>query len=67
MREAATQLVGLIKGVETKTRNRILKEHGIVAESAGATRTAPKNYTEMSAEEIEKEITRAKSGGGAIW
>ena len=67
MREAATQLVGLIKSVETKARNRTLKEHGIVAEPAGATRTPPKSYDEMSAEDFEKEITRAKSGGAAIW
>lgn len=67
MREAATQLVGLIKSVETKARNRVLKDHGIVAESSGATRTPPKNFNEMNPEDFEKEITRAKSGGAPIW
>lgn len=67
MREAATSLVGLIKSVETKARNKALREHGIKAEPAGATRQTPKNFSEMSNEDFEKEIARAKSGGMPIW
>lgn len=67
MRESATALVGLVKSVATKERNRVLREHGIKAEPAGATRSAPKNYAEMSDEDIEKEIARARSGGPSLW
>jgi hypothetical protein len=68
MREAATQLVGLIKSVETKVRNETLRKHGITPEPTGGTRNPPKNYAEMSPEEIEKEISRAKSGGApGLW
>lgn len=67
MRESAAQLVGLIKGVETKVRNRILREHGIKAEPAGTTRSAPKNWSDMSREEFEKEMERVKAGGTSLW
>jgi hypothetical protein len=63
MREEASQLVALIKSVETKARNRTLREHGITPAPAGTTAPPPKNYAEMSTEEIEKEISRVKSGG----
>lgn len=68
MRESATALVGLIKSVATKARNKALKDAGVTAEPAGSTRQTPKNYAEMSAEDIEKEISRAKSGGSpGLW
>lgn len=67
MREAAAQLVGLIKGVETKVRNRVLRENGIKAEPAGSTRSQPKNWSEMSKEDFEKELERVKSGGASLW
>lgn len=67
MRESATALVALIKSVETKARNAVMKEHGIKAEPTGTSRTPPKSYGDMSADEIEKEIERAKSGGTTLW
>ena len=66
MRESATSLVGLIKNVETKARNKALREHGIKAEPAGATRQPPKNFASMSDEDFEKELARAKSGGSSL-
>lgn len=67
MRESATSLVGLVKGVETKVRNKVLREHGIKAEPAGSARSAPKDYGSMSDEDFEKELARARSGGAPIW
>lgn len=67
MREEATALVGLIKSVATRERNRVLKEHGIKAEQSGATRTPPKNYGEMSNEDFEKELSKIKGGGSSFW
>lgn len=67
MRESATALVALIKSVETKARNAVMKEHGIKAEPTGTSRTPPKSYADMSAEEIEKEIAKAKAGGSTLW
>lgn len=67
MRESAAQLVGLIKGVETKVRNKVLREHGLKAEPAGATRQPPKNWAEMSSEDFQKELERVKSGGNSLW
>jgi hypothetical protein len=54
MREAATSLVGLIKSVSTKTRNKVLQENGIKAEPAGNTRKPPADYESMSDEDFEK-------------
>lgn len=65
MRESATALVGLIKSVATKERNRVLKDNGIVPEPAGSTRTPPKNFAEMSDEEFEK--FRAARRGSSLW
>lgn len=68
MRETASAVVALIKGVETKVRNETLRKHGITPEPSGTNRPPPKNYSEMSAEDIEKEISRAKSGGAkSLW
>ena len=63
MREAATSLVGLIKSVETKARNKALRDAGVKADPTGATRQPPKNYATMSDEDFEKEIARARGGG----
>ena len=54
LRQSATSLVGLIKSVQTKARNRALAEHGIKAEPAGSRRTAPVDYASMSDEDFEK-------------
>lgn len=54
MRESATALVGLIKSVATKARNKALKDAGVNAEPAGSTRTPPVDYASMSLEEFEK-------------
>lgn len=67
MREAATALVGLIKSVETKARNKALSEHGIKAEPAGTTRTPPKDFAAMSDEEFEKVMAQNRAGGPPIW
>lgn len=67
MRESATALVGLIKSVATKARNKALQEAGVKADPTGATRQPPKNYGAMSEEDFEKEIARARSGGAPIW
>lgn len=68
MRDSAAQLVGLIKRVETRTRNRVLKERGLTADATGATRGTPKNYANMSDEDFEKELARGKSGGApSLW
>ena len=65
MRESATSLVGLIKSVVTKARNQALKEAGVTAEPAGSTRTPPKDFGAMSAEEFEK--FRAERKGSDLW
>jgi len=68
MRESASALVTLIKAVETKAKNKALAEHGIKPEPAGSSRSQPKNYAEMSDEDIEKEIARSRSGGvQSLW
>jgi hypothetical protein len=67
MRASAARVVALVKGVETKARNKALSDAGIKAEPVGTTRPAPKDYARMSAEDIEKEIARARSGGESLW
>lgn len=67
MRESATGLVALINSVATKAKNQTLREHGIKAEPAGATRQPPKDYRSMKPEDFEKEIARAKGGGDSLW
>lgn len=54
MRESATSVVALIKSVSTKTRNKVLAEHGIKAEPAGATRKPPVDFNSMPQDEFEK-------------
>jgi len=67
MRESATALVGLIKSVATKARNQALKEAGVNPEPISGTRSKPKSYADMSTEDFEKEIARAKGGGSSLW
>lgn len=67
MRESAAQLVGLVKGIETKVRNRVLREHGIKAEPGGTNRQPPKNWADMSSEDFQKELERVKAGGPSLW
>jgi hypothetical protein len=67
MRESATSLVGLIKGVATKARNAALREAGVSPAPVGGNASKPKDYAGMSDEEIEQEINRAKSGGAPVW
>jgi hypothetical protein len=66
MRESASSLVGLIKSVETKARNRALKEAGVEAPATGATRTPKKSFDSMTDDEIEAEIQKARGGPG-LW
>ena len=54
MRESATSIVALVKGVATAVRNEVLAEHNISAEAAGSTRQPPKDYAAMSDEEFNK-------------
>lgn len=54
MRESAVALVGLIKSVSTKARNKTLAEHGIKAEQTGSTRKPPTDYANMSEEDFNK-------------
>lgn len=54
MRESATSIVALVKGVATAVRNEVLAEHGINAEASGATRQPPKDFAAMSDEEFRK-------------
>ena len=65
MRESATALVGLIKTVSTKARNKALKEAGVTAEPAGSTRQPPKDFNAMSDEEFEK--FRRTRQGSSLW
>ena len=67
MRESATALVALIKSIETKAKNAALAEHGITPEPVSGKRTPPKSYDQMSDEEFEKEIARARGGGASLW
>lgn len=54
MREAASNLVSLIKNVSTKARNKALAEAGVKAEPTGASRKPAKSVNDMSDEEFLK-------------
>lgn len=54
MRDAATALVGLIKSVSSKARNKALAEAGVKADPAGAVRSKPVNYETMPRDEFLK-------------
>jgi hypothetical protein len=54
IREAASALVGLVKNVSTKARNKTLAEHGMKAESSGQSRKPPVDYGSMSDEDFLK-------------
>lgn len=54
IRESAASVVALIKSVSTKTRNRVLKEHGIEAPGSTGPRTPPRDYAAMSDEDFLK-------------
>lgn len=63
MRASAAALVSLVKSVEAKTRNKVMKDFGLKAEPAGTSRSAPKDYASMSDEDFEKEMALARAGG----
>lgn len=54
VRESAAALVGLIKSLETKVRNKTLAEHGLKAETSGSARKPLPNFETMSDEDFEK-------------
>jgi len=54
LRENATSLVGLIKNVETKVRNKVLADNGITAPASGDRVRKPVDYKTMSDEDFEK-------------
>jgi len=54
LRENATSLVGLIKNVETKVRNKVLADNGLTAETPGNARRKPVDYGSMSDEDFKK-------------
>ncbi len=68
MRESAQELVGFIKSIETKVRNKTLREAGITPSPTSGTREPRKDYSKMSDEDFEKELNRALSGGkDPVW
>jgi hypothetical protein len=54
LRGNAASLVGLIKSVETKARNKVLAENGLSAPSTGGKVQKPVDYASMSDEAFEK-------------
>lgn len=54
MRDAAASLVGLIKNVGSKARNKALADAGVKADPVGTTRSKPVNYATMSSEDFKK-------------
>lgn len=60
IRESATSVVALIKSVSTKTRNKVLKEHGIESPSSGGPRTPPRDYGAMSDEDFLKLLDQGR-------
>lgn len=54
LRGNAASLVGLIKKVETKARNKVLAENGIAAPTSGTRVQKPVDYASMSDEDFKK-------------
>lgn len=54
MRESASALVGLIKNVTTKARNKALADAGVEAPPPSGTRSKPVDYGSMSEEDFKK-------------
>lgn len=54
LRGNAASLVGLIKSVETKVRNKVLSEHGLTAPASGGKVQKPVDYSSMSDADFEK-------------
>lgn len=54
MKASADALVGLIKSVTTKARNKALADAGITAEPAGASRKPPVDFAAMKDEDFQK-------------
>lgn len=67
LRASAASLVALIKNIETKARNATLREFGLKADPSGTSRKPPRDYSQLSDEEFEKELAKAKSGGVSLW
>jgi hypothetical protein len=62
MRASVKAYRDLIDSVETKARNKVLAEHGIVAESVGSSRFTSKDFVSMSDEEFDKVISQVTGG-----
>lgn len=54
MRDSASRIVKLVKGVATKSRNEALAEAGVSPEPSGNTRQPPVDYATMKDEDFEK-------------
>lgn len=54
LRDNASALVSLIKGVESKVRNRVLSENGLKADPAGTRVSKPVDYNSMKDEDFIK-------------
>jgi hypothetical protein len=67
LRESAATLVALVKSVETKARNRALKDAGINPAPETGARSKPKDIASMSDEDFEKLVQQGRSGGAPIW
>lgn len=62
IRENASLLVGLIKSVSTKARNKALADAGIEAPQSGASRSKPVDYAAMSDEDFKKMLDERRRG-----
>jgi hypothetical protein len=58
MRASRKRWSDLIDSIETKVRDQVLGEHGIIPESVGNTRGPKRDYGSMSAEDFEKEVAK---------
>ena len=63
MRESLTKQKGLLDAVEGKVRNEVLAEHGLTNDAAGGGAEKPQNFDEMSSEDFQRLVEKAKAGG----
>ena len=60
MRESAALVIALVDKLETGVQDRVMKRHGLSPEVKSGPTSKGKSYADMSDEEIEKELARAK-------
>lgn len=60
MRRSARALTKMLDKVETRTRNRLLQEHGIEPSQSDAGRPPARDYASMSKEEFERIVAEAR-------